>query len=117
MDADLFFSRLNPLMLAILRSPLHALLSAGLMALTVTGRRSGRRSGAGLLALFVPLVLSGIGVQILTAEAWQRAAVWIHLVAGGAYLAFFVGHRVSVALRARPRQRQVVPLASRRADT
>jgi len=42
-DADRFFSRLNPLMLAILRSPFHWVLSSGLMALTVTGRRSGRR--------------------------------------------------------------------------
>jgi deazaflavin-dependent oxidoreductase (nitroreductase family) len=40
---DGFFSRLNPLIAGILRSPLHALLSGGLMLLTVTGRRSGRR--------------------------------------------------------------------------
>ena len=35
--------RLNPLVAAILRSPLHWLLSPGLMLLTVTGRTSGRR--------------------------------------------------------------------------
>ncbi len=38
-----FFSRLNPLISAILRSPLHWLLSPGVMLITVTGRRSGRR--------------------------------------------------------------------------
>jgi deazaflavin-dependent oxidoreductase (nitroreductase family) len=40
---DPFFSRLNPLIGAVLRSPFHPLLSAGLVLLTVTGRRSGRR--------------------------------------------------------------------------
>jgi deazaflavin-dependent oxidoreductase (nitroreductase family) len=34
--------RLNPLVVAVLRSRMHWLASAGLMALTVTGRRSGR---------------------------------------------------------------------------
>ena len=43
MSVDRFFSRLNPLIVGILRSPFHALLSGGLMLLTVTGRRSGRR--------------------------------------------------------------------------
>lgn len=45
MDADRFFTRLNPLVLWILRSPLHMVLSAGLMVLTITGRRSGRVYG------------------------------------------------------------------------
>lgn len=35
--------RLNPLVAAILRSPLHGLASPGLLLLTITGRRSGRR--------------------------------------------------------------------------
>ena len=43
MSADAFFSRLNPLISLILRSPLHWLLSPGVMLITVTGRRSGRR--------------------------------------------------------------------------
>lgn len=34
--------RLNPLLVTILRSPFHWLASRGLMALTITGRRSGR---------------------------------------------------------------------------
>ena len=36
-------TRANPLVCAVLRSPLHWLLSLGLMLITVTGRRSGRR--------------------------------------------------------------------------
>ena len=35
--------RCNPLVTAVLRSPAHWLLSPGLMLLTVTGRKSGRR--------------------------------------------------------------------------
>jgi hypothetical protein len=42
MSADRLFSRLNPLVGAVLRSPLHWLLSPGLALLSVTGRRSGR---------------------------------------------------------------------------
>lgn len=43
MDFDRVMSRLNPLVVALLRSPLHGLASRGLLLLTVTGRRTGRR--------------------------------------------------------------------------
>jgi deazaflavin-dependent oxidoreductase (nitroreductase family) len=43
MSMDSFFTRLNPLISGILRSPLHWLLSPGLLLITVTGRRTGRR--------------------------------------------------------------------------
>jgi hypothetical protein len=43
MDADRLASRLNPLVTWLLRSPLHGLASGGLLLLTYTGRRSGRR--------------------------------------------------------------------------
>ena len=43
MSVDGVLSRLNPLIAGVLRSPLHPLLSPGLLLLTVTGRRSGRR--------------------------------------------------------------------------
>jgi deazaflavin-dependent oxidoreductase (nitroreductase family) len=42
-DADRVMSRLNARIGWLLRSPLHPLLSFGLMLITVTGRRSGRR--------------------------------------------------------------------------
>jgi deazaflavin-dependent oxidoreductase (nitroreductase family) len=38
-----FFTRLNGLIVRVLRSPLHALLDPALMLVTVTGRRSGKR--------------------------------------------------------------------------
>ena len=43
MDLDRVMTTLNPAIVWILRSPLHPLLSAALMLITVTGRRSGRR--------------------------------------------------------------------------
>lgn len=79
-----------------------------------SGRPQGRRSGVGLLVLFMPLVLSGVGVQIFTDVAWQRGAVWLHLVAGFGYLLFFLVHRLRRLRRAVPRKLPMVRLASRR---
>lgn len=42
MSVDGAATRLNPLVVGVLRSPFHWLLSFGLMLITVTGRRSGR---------------------------------------------------------------------------
>jgi len=42
-SVDSAASRINPLVTAILRSPFHWVLSSGLMLITVTGRRTGRR--------------------------------------------------------------------------
>ena len=42
MSVDSAARRINPLVVGLLRSPLHWLLSPGLMLITVTGRRSGR---------------------------------------------------------------------------
>jgi deazaflavin-dependent oxidoreductase (nitroreductase family) len=43
LSVDGILSRLNPLFAGLLRSPLHPLLSRGLLLLTVTGRRTGKR--------------------------------------------------------------------------
>ena len=43
MSIDGVLSRLNPLIGALLRSPLHPLLSPGLLLLTITGRKTRRR--------------------------------------------------------------------------
>ena len=43
MSVDSFMSRLNPLVVAILRSPVHWIASPGLTLLRYTGRKSGRR--------------------------------------------------------------------------
>jgi hypothetical protein len=43
MNANRFLSPLNPWLVRLLHSPLHFVVSAGLMTITYTGRRSGRR--------------------------------------------------------------------------
>jgi len=43
MDVDRIASRAKPLVAAILRSPLHPLLSFGLLLISFEGRRTGRR--------------------------------------------------------------------------
>jgi hypothetical protein len=40
--SDRALKRINPLMIALLKSPLHRLMSRDVMLITVTGRRSGR---------------------------------------------------------------------------
>ena len=79
-----------------------------------SGAAGGRRSGVGLLVLFVPLVLSGVAVQILVDESWRRGAVWVHLLTGAAYLGFFIVHRVAAWDLKSARRRPLVRLASRR---
>jgi deazaflavin-dependent oxidoreductase (nitroreductase family) len=41
-DVDRWTTRLNPLVVRLLRSPLHHVIGGGLMLITVTGRRTGR---------------------------------------------------------------------------
>ena len=43
MDVDRLATRLNPLVAWLLRSPFHGVASSGLLLLTFTGRRTGRR--------------------------------------------------------------------------
>ncbi len=79
-----------------------------------SGHRTGRWSGTGLMILFAPLVLSGVGVQILTDEAWQRGAVWLHLATGAGYLLLFLVHRLCRWSPAARLRRPLVRLSSRR---
>jgi F420H(2)-dependent quinone reductase len=62
-------TKLNPIVSAILRSRLHWLLSPGLMLITVTGRKSGRR-----FTIPVGYHRSGNVVTILIADAPSK--VW-----------------------------------------
>lgn len=71
LNIDPFFTRLNPVIGAVLRSPFHWLLSSGLVLLTVTGRRSGRR-----YSIPVGYQRRGDGLVILVSNAdtkqWWR---------------------------------------------
>ena len=67
MSVDAILSRLNPVIAALLRSPLHPLLSPGLLLLTVTGRRSGRR-----YTIPVGYQRDGDDVVVLVSEARRK---------------------------------------------
>jgi hypothetical protein len=60
--------RLNPLIVAVLRSRCHWLASAGLMAITITGRRSGR-------VYTIPVGYHDLGdvIMVLSSNARQRS--------------------------------------------
>jgi deazaflavin-dependent oxidoreductase (nitroreductase family) len=60
-------SRLNPLVAAVLRSPVHWLASPGLMLLTYTGRKSGRQ-----FSIPVGYQLDGDEVTVMVSEAHEK---------------------------------------------
>jgi deazaflavin-dependent oxidoreductase (nitroreductase family) len=66
-SVDTLLSRLNPLIAALLRSPLHPLLSPGLLLLTVTGRRTGQR-----YSIPVGYQRDGDDVVVLVSEARRK---------------------------------------------
>lgn len=56
----------------------------------------GRRpTGLALLALFFPLVLSGVWVQVATAERARTLAVWTHALSGTLWCAAYLVHLLS----------------------
>jgi deazaflavin-dependent oxidoreductase (nitroreductase family) len=69
MDVDRIATRLNPLVIRILRSPLHPLLSRGLLLLSYTGRQSGRR-------LTIPLGYQRDGDAITVLASRARRKLW-----------------------------------------
>ena len=68
MSVDSFFSRLNPLIGLVLRTPLvHWALSPGLMLITVTGRKTGRR-----YTIPVGYQRTRDDFTVLVSEAWRK---------------------------------------------
>ena len=70
MDADRIASRAKPIVSAILRSPLHPLLSFGLMLISFEGRKTGRR-----YTFPVGYQRSGETITVLASHA-QRKSWW-----------------------------------------
>lgn len=73
------YKLVNPLLMAVLRSPLHALMSGSLMTLRFTGRKSGRR-----YAIPVGYLQRGQQLFVFSHSAWannfrQPAAVTLRL--------------------------------------
>jgi hypothetical protein len=56
------------------------------------GEAPGRKSGAGLLALAAPLVLTGPLIQVLTGDAARQWTGWIHAALGAVYVLAYAGH-------------------------
>jgi len=56
------------------------------------GEDPGRSSGAGLLALAAPLVLTGPLIQVLTGDAARRWTGWIHAALGVVYVLAYAAH-------------------------
>jgi hypothetical protein len=76
----------NPIIRAVLRSPLHPLLSRQLALITVTGRRSGR-------TFTIPVGYQQDGSRVTVGVGWpQRKRWWRNLRQGG---------RVGLRLRGR----------------
>jgi membrane associated rhomboid family serine protease len=57
-----------------------------------TGEPDGRVSGAGMLWLVAPLVLSGYLVQVLTGDAARRWTGWLHAALGVVYVFGYLAH-------------------------
>jgi hypothetical protein len=60
-----------------------------------TGFPVRRPTGLVLFALFVPMVLSGVGVQVAEADWARTLAVWTHAVSGILWCVAYVVHLVS----------------------
>jgi len=50
-------------------------------------------SGALLLLLFVPMVLSGYALQVSGDQAWRDAWAWVHVISGGLWVLGFGAHQ------------------------
>jgi hypothetical protein len=71
---------------------LGLLSSAHALARLKAGESPGRMSGAGLLGLAAPLILTGSLVQVLTGDAARQWTGWIHAGLGAAYLLVTLAH-------------------------
>ena len=69
MDADRIATRMNPFVRWLLRSPLHGLLSGGLLLLSFNGRRSGRR-------ITLPVGYQREGEEITLLASRARRKLW-----------------------------------------
>jgi len=66
-----------------------------------SGRPRGRLSGATLVAVLLPMVVSGYLIQTLASETWLYRIAMLHIAASAIYLATFAAHQV-IARRRQP---------------
>jgi hypothetical protein len=61
-------------------------------ARTRSGAKARRWSGLGLVALFVPMAMSGYALQVSVEEAWRAGWVAVHLATSGLWVAAALLH-------------------------
>ncbi len=54
--------------------------------------RAGLRTGLGAALLMAPMVLSGVGIQVVTDPAWRTALAWCHGLSASGFLLAYLGH-------------------------
>lgn len=59
------------------------------------GHRAGRRSGLGLFALLLPMVLSGYALQVCESLEARSAWSWVHVVTSVLWLLAWIAHQVA----------------------
>lgn len=62
------------------------------LAYLAAGQLQRRRSGQVLVWSFVPMALSGVGLQVLVHDAWRNLALWTHWVTGLLFGCALVAH-------------------------
>ena len=58
-------------------------------------QRRGRATGVVLVALTMPMIISGYLMQVLTDPAIKRVLMGVHVVSGALYIVLFAGHLVA----------------------
>jgi hypothetical protein len=59
-----------------------------------------KRAGLSTLLLFVPMVVTGYLIQVLSAEIPRRWSIWLHIGLGIGYMVLYAGHLASAPSRA-----------------
>jgi hypothetical protein len=52
----------------------------------------GKRTGLASALLIAPMVLSGMGIQVVTSPAWRTGFAWAHGTSAGAFLLAYFAH-------------------------
>ena len=59
------------------------------------GHRAGRRSGLGLFALLLPMILSGYALQVSESLEARAAWTWIHVITSLLWILAWVAHQIA----------------------
>lgn len=71
-----------------------------------SGTPAGRRTGATVLLLLMPMVITGYLIQTVTVRSLLWWVVAAHLVTGGGYIVAIAGHRIRASAHSRAARRR-----------